>query len=81
MRLSTRAAVLLCIAVSFALLTGCAKKKVQLEMTRETVIVDPVIESLTIDPQDYELEVRKIAPEIQSRYGRGYGPGAGWCRR
>ncbi|MCG6894212.1 MAG: periplasmic heavy metal sensor [Desulfobacteraceae bacterium] len=30
---------------------------------------------------DYELEVRKIAPEIQSRYGRGYGPGAGWCRR
>jgi zinc resistance-associated protein len=30
---------------------------------------------------DYQLEVRKIAPEIQSRYGRGYGPGAGWCQR
>jgi outer membrane protein OmpA-like peptidoglycan-associated protein len=47
-----------------AFFAGCAKKKVQLELTRETVIVDPVIESMSIDPSG-RLDTRERGQTIQ----------------
>ena len=64
MRRSTRAVSLLCIVLLIALFAGCAKKKVQLEMTRETVIIAPVIESLSIDPSG-RLDTRERGQTIQ----------------
>jgi len=64
MRRSTRAVSLLCIVLLIALFAGCSKKKVQLEMTRETVILEPAIESLSIDPSG-RLDTRERGQTIQ----------------
>jgi outer membrane protein OmpA-like peptidoglycan-associated protein len=65
MRRSTSAVSLLCMVLLIAACAaGCAKKKVQLEMTRETVILDPVIESMSIDPSG-RLDTRDSGKAIQ----------------
>jgi len=64
MRRSTRTVTILCLVLLIALFAGCAKKKVQLEMTRETVILDPVIESMSIEPSG-RLDTRERSQTIQ----------------
>ena len=65
MRRSTRTVSILCMVLLLVFFAGCAKKKtVQLEMTRETVIIEPIIESMSIDPSG-RLDTRESHRTIQ----------------
>ena len=65
MRVSTRAASLVLAAALIAPFLGCAgKSKVQLEMTRETVLISPEIESVTLDPAG-RVDTREAARTIR----------------